>query len=499
MPHSRNHIPPRQPRIAAHIALHARRRPGAVAVLRGDGPVTYAHLHRDLCAVTQALRGFNLPSGAVAAIGHEDFYAQLLLICGCEALGIVTGSFRPDEGPDADDLIASADLVLSSLKPAKPARRFFEVTQDWLAQALATPALYIAPPAALPDEGEAICRSSGTTGAPKRMLLTHAMLRARLAAQRDPHFNVGLTAQSRFLVFMHFAVGIIYITASNLLRLGGTLIFLPETTPAQIEQRLAGCRPTHLTIMPFQLRGLVASLPDRTAAQGPLLPGLAVRCMGGSLPNDLRHATLRRLAGQIRETYGTNELGNIGTILDGVITLAPGVTAELVGPDGTPLPPGEPGALRIRTQGMVTGYIGDPDASARMFRDGWFHPGDIAIRTGPAQLRLVGRNQDILNLGGYKMPAAELEAKLLAGAPLQDVALLQRNDGASPPIIIVCAVPKAGTTMDALKSALAALMPFPYRIHPIAAIPRTPQGKIKRPALHDALFPPVETRAAAAE
>jgi fatty-acyl-CoA synthase len=148
---------------------------------------------------------------------------------------------------------------------------------------------------------------------------------------------------------------------------------------------------------------------------------------------------------------------------------------------------------------MVTGYIGDPDASARMFRDGWFHPGDIAIRTGPAQLRLVGRNQDILNLGGYKMPAAELEAKLLAGAPLQDVALLQRNDGASPPIIIVCAVPKAGTTMDALKSALAALMPFPYRIHPIAAIPRTPQGKIKRPALHDALFPPVETRAAAAE
>jgi acyl-coenzyme A synthetase/AMP-(fatty) acid ligase len=487
---------PRLNRIAAYVALHARRRPDHIAVLRPGDPVTYARLHRDLCAVTQALRGFNLRPGAVAAIGHEDYYTQLLLICGCEALGVVTGSFRPNEGPDSHALIAGADLAMCSVELAQPAQRAFEITPAWLAETLANPAPYAAPPPASPQDGEAIFRSSGTTGAPKRMPLTHAMLRARLAAQRHPGFGLGLTAQSRFLALMHFAVGSTYMAASNLLRLGGTLIYHSDFADTPPDQLLAAYRPTHLTLMPFQLRQLVATLPDRAPADGPLLPGLTVQTIGAKLPPDLRHATLRRLAGRIRENYGSNEVGAIGAILDGTVNLFPGVTAEPVSPDGAPLPPGEPGPLRIRTPGMITGYIGDPAATARMFRDGWFHPGDIAIRAGPAQLQLVGRNQDILNLGGSKIPAADLEAKLLANAPLQDVALLQRNDGTASPPIIVCAVPAAGATMDTLKATLTPLMPFPFRIRIVTAIPRTPEGKIKRPTLHDLLFPAQSAAAA---
>jgi acyl-coenzyme A synthetase/AMP-(fatty) acid ligase len=483
------------PRIAAHIALHASRRPDAIAVLRQGDPITYARLHRDLCAITQALRGFNLPPGAVAAIGHQDFYTQLLLVCGFQALGVITGSFRPNEGPDSNALIAGADLALCSLELTQPASRTFQITPAWLAETLASPAAYAAPPQAAPADGEAIFRSSGTTGAPKRMLLTHAMLRARLAAQRHPRYGLGLTANSRFLALLHFAVGSTYMAASNLLRLGGTLIYAPETAAEPIEHVLAESRPTHLTLMPFQLRGLVANLPDRAAEDGPLLPHLTIQTIGAKLPRDLRAATLRRLAGQIRENYGSNEVGAVGAIIDGAVNLLPGVTAEPVAPDGTPLPPGEPGPLRIRTPGMITGYLGDDAATARMFREFWFHPGDIAIRTGPAQLQLVGRNQDILNLGGSKIPAADLEAKLLASAPLQDVALLQRNDGAASPPIIVCAVPAQGATMAILQTALAPLMPFPFRIRLVAAIPRTPEGKIKRPTLHNTLFPP--TRAAA--
>jgi acyl-coenzyme A synthetase/AMP-(fatty) acid ligase len=467
---------------ARHIALHARRRPHHVAVLGNGAQITYATLHQDLQAVIHALHAQRLPQPATAAIGLDDMYVQLLLVFACEALGIVTGSFRPSETADAAAMIAQSDIVLAAAPPAAPHQKFLEISQSWLTAALSA-RLARAPKTRLaqPDQPEAIFRSSGTTGAPKRMVLTHGAMRHRLRAQRNQALGLGLTRNSRFLAIMHFAVGSTYMAAANCLRLGATFIFQtpraePATSTRPMEAILAGYNPTHLTVLPYQLRAIVAALPD---SDTPLLPNLTVQTIGAKLPADLRQSTLKKLAGQIRENYGTNETGAIGAVdPSGQIRLFPAVEIHLTAE----------GELHIRTPGMVTAYLDDPETTKAMFQNGAFVPGDLAARTAPGAIKLVGRRNDVLNLGGTKLAAADLEAQLLAAAPLRDVALLQPTTGAASPPIIVCAVPHPNTPIASLAKSLAPLMPFPFSIRLLPQIPRTPEGKIRRNHLQQTLF-----------
>jgi len=487
---------PHIPRLAATVFLHARRRPGAVAVIRGQTPITYAALAQDLAAIIRTLNSLNLRPGAIAAIGHEDFYIQLLLVFACEALGLVTASFRPQEGPECHPLLAVADITFTTHPTPHAKGEVIELTPDWLATALANPP--ITPPRltkAHPTDIAAIFRSSGTTGAPKLMPITYAAERDRMRAQRDPAHGLGLTQKSRYFTVMHFAVGVSYRAASNILRLGGTIMFeappepgAPPPDPVKVLRNLA---PTHTSLSPHQLRSLLASLPPRTT---PLLPNLTIQGVGAKLPRDLREAALQKLAGRIEDRYGTNETGPIGPVDDsGTLTLAPNIQAIIVDQAGNPVPPGETGAIRLRAPGMIAGYLNDPAATAEMFHGNppWFQPGDLGSLIAPGKIRLAGRQAGILNLGGRKIAASELEAKILAATNLADVAILQQTptpqmDG--PAQLIICAVPTPRLNPANLHGLIGPLIPYPFRIRLITAIPRTPAGKIQRDALQAAIF-----------
>jgi acyl-coenzyme A synthetase/AMP-(fatty) acid ligase len=478
-------------RVAAYVALHARRRPGHVAVVANDRPITYAKLHRDLQAITQALRGFGLAPGAQAAIGHADLYIQLLLVFGFESLGIACGSFRPTEGPECHSLVAAADLTMVQ-HPAAPGpyRRLFEITDDWVQAALATPVVAtprITP--AAPDEVAVIFRSSGTTGLPKRMLVTHRMVNARLVNQRRTP-GLGLNTKSRFLAVMHFAVGAVYLTASNCLRLGATFMFnmergaLPALLPYQ---------PTGMTIMPYQLRELLNLLPRRAASSGPLLPRLTVTSIGAPLPVELRQAALQRLCGRIWELYGSNEAGTSAVIDEtGVGTCTAVIEAAVVDEDGNPVPVGQSGQLRLRGNSVVRFYVDEPAVTAEKFRGGWFYPGDLAALVAPGRLRLVGRPSDLLNLGGLKTPCAALESKIMSSTPLADVALLQPDSAVASPPVIVCMVVNGAADLQALAKIIGPIINFRYTLQVVPEIPRTVEGKIKREALRQILSSPPE-------
>ena len=471
------------PRVAACVRLHARRRPAHVAVLRGDAPVTYAALDRDLAAMAEALAGFGLAPGQVAAISHRDPYIQLLLIFAFDGLGVATASFRPDEGPECNPLLAATDLVVAMRVPeGAVCRRLFLITDDWLAAALAGPAPRRDLAWAAGGEPLVMFRSSGTTGAPKRMMLTHAMMVARLRRQRQLPLGLGLHARARFLATMHFSVGSMYMGASNCLALGATFCIHGHRNVAPALK----ARPTHVTMLPYQLRGLLEELPE--PAGGPLLPGLTVQTIGAKLPPELRARALARLCGRVVNNYGANETGAIGALdAAGVLHVTPGVTLEVTGPDGAPAPPGEVGTVRVRGDCLVSGYIGDAAATGLMFRDGWFHTGDLALRDDTGALRLVGRRVDVLNLGGIKIPSADLESRLLGRHGVRDVAVVQRNDDARSPPLTICVVGER-REFPTLAKTIRALIDFPFALRQVAAIPRTSEGKIKRLELREALF-----------
>ena len=470
--------------VAAAIGFHARRRPAHPAVIRDGAAVGYAAFARDLAAMTHRLASFGLAAGSLAAVGHDDLYVQLLLVFGLESLGVVSGSFHPDEGVECRALLEAADLVLAVRKLALPGHgRLVRITASWVDEALAAPES--PPPARLAaaGDGAVLLRSSGTTGAPKSMLLTQSMLAFRLRAQREPKYGLGLNGKARFLATMHFSVGSMYMAAANCFRLGATFMFHGAGGAAP---RLQSDRPTHMTMLPFQLRILLERLPEVGAA--PLLPGLTVQLIGAKLPAELRQQALQRLAGRLRDTYGTNEMGGIGTVDEaGTLALAPAVEAEIVDHRGGAVAAGAIGLIRVRSGGMVGGYLDDAPTTAAMFRDGWFHPGDLAAAIAPGRFRLMGRRGDVLNLGGIKVPCAELEAKILGRASVADVAVLQRNDHSATPPVVVCVVAGPALDVPALLRVLKPLIAFPFALRVVQAIPRTAEGKIKRDELRDTL------------
>ena len=409
----------------------------------------------------------------MVAVGHEDLYIQLLLVFGLESLGMVTASFRADEAAD-DGLFAAADLVLAQRPPTPPATaRLVTITPDWLRAVFAAPAppWRAVAPAPAPAEGAAVIfRSSGTTGRPKRMVLTHRVFAFRLRAH---HRALGLRRDSRFLATMHLSVGSIYRSVNNCLRLGATFICYTGGTAAE---QLA-LRPTHVTLLPYHLRLLLGRLPARLT---PLLPELTVQGIGAKLPDDLRRLALQRLGGNIRVTYGTNEAGSIGEAgADGLITLAAGVEVEVVDAHGVARTAGQAGLLRVRGPALVAGYLGDPPATAAMFRDGWFTPGDIGALVAPGRLLLTGRRDDVVNRGGIKIACADLESLILAATRLEDVAIWQPDRGTAAPAIIVCAV--AATANPALLMKLIGpIIDYPFHLSLVPEIPRTSEGKIRR-------------------
>jgi acyl-CoA synthetase (AMP-forming)/AMP-acid ligase II len=90
----------------------------------------------------------------------------------------------------------------------------------------------------------------------------------------------------------------------------------------------------------------------------------------------------------------------------------PWVEVQVVDEAGMPLPAGETGRLRFRGPEVGDGYLGDPEASAARFRDGWFLPGDVGRLEAGRLLFLEGRADDMINFGGAKLNPLEIEAVL---------------------------------------------------------------------------------------
>ncbi len=106
----------------------------------------------------------------------------------------------------------------------------------------------------------------------------------------------------------------------------------------------------------------------------------------------------------------------------------PGIELRIVR-DGVDVPPGEVGELVSRSSTMMTGYWNDPEATARVIRDGWFYTGDLFCRDEDGYYWFKGRNHDIVKRGGYKVSPVELEAKIATHPAVRDVAVVGVDDG----------------------------------------------------------------------
>lgn len=409
-------------------------------------------------------------------MGCQALYTQLLIASGLEALGAVSASFRPDEGAECHPLLAVADVVLTDgAVPGPPGRRVVATGGPWLRDALlAAPDDAALRPDLGADAPMVVIRSSGTTGAPKRMALTRGMFEARCASRVGAY---GIGPESRYFASMHLSVHTIHVAVALAWRLGG--VAMMEDRMA-LSDALPIYRPTHVTLLPRQTEELMRELPPGFAR----LPELTLVSLGATLASPLRAAVLERLAGGIVDHYGTNEAGLVCALdADGEGPLAPGLSARIVDDAGEAAGLGRTGRLLVSGAAVAGAYLDEPELSARYFGGGWFASGDRAADMGGGRLRVAGRDGDVLNLGGLKMPCADAEAVAAAQPGVLDAAASQAVlDGA----VTVAFV--AGAGVDAAEAAvrIAAALPPALAgasVRAVAEVPRTPHGKIRRDAL----------------
>jgi acyl-CoA synthetase (AMP-forming)/AMP-acid ligase II len=172
----------------------------------------------------------------------------------------------------------------------------------------------------------------------------------------------------------------------------------------------------------------------------------------------------------------------------------PGIEAQVVGPDDSPVPDGEPGEVRLRGPRVADGYLDDPQATAERFRDGWFYTRDIARRLPAGHplagaLVMEGRADDRMNLGGIKVMPSVLEDAAFECPGVYDAAAFAVPDAQGLDECWLAVAGAADFERDSLVRHLAAIPGLPeHRFAWIDEIPRNAMGKVDRNRLRDAVI-----------
>ncbi|QJW84117.1 AMP-binding protein [Ramlibacter terrae] len=240
-------------------------------------------------------------------------------------------------------------------------------------------------------EPQRITRTSGSSGRSKFMLLARAAQEQWVATGTE---KLTYVPGARLLVLAPFVTNGALARSSACLRRGAMVI--GGGTGATV----AELAPTHIWGLPAHVERLLRELPPGYTSPRPV----DVATVGGVMAPSLRQEAARVFGGWIKNRYGSNEVGGIceeiGT--DGVGLLCAGAEVRILAPDGSVLPPGETGTIAVRTSMMASGYLDLPDDTAASFRDGWFVSSDVGAIVGHRRLRLLGRKDDLVNIGGSR-------------------------------------------------------------------------------------------------
>ncbi|MFG2306186.1 4-coumarate--CoA ligase family protein [Actinacidiphila glaucinigra] len=349
------------------------------------------------------------------------------------------------------------------------------------------------------DPGEdvaALPYSSGTTGVPKGVMLTHRNIATNLA-QLDPTLAMG--PGHRILAVLPF-FHIYGLTAlmNAPLRKGATVVVLPRFDLDQFLKAVATHRVQGLFVAP----PIVLALAKHPAVAAHDLSSLEyVLCSAAPLDAELAQACSKRLGlPPILQAYGMTELspGTHVVPLDArdappgaVGKLLPGTEMRIVPLDEDAADTGTEGAggageILIRGPQVMKGYLGRPDETAAMIdEEGWLHTGDVGRVDAGGWLHVVDRVKELIKYKGYQVPPAELEAVLLTDPRVADAAVIGVLDGDGNEIPKAYVVPQQGVSLtadDVMAHVAAQVAPYKKvrRVEFTDAIPRAASGKILR-------------------
>ncbi|MBK6683359.1 MAG: acyl--CoA ligase [Deltaproteobacteria bacterium] len=342
-----------------------------------------------------------------------------------------------------------------------------------------------------------IVYTSGTTGRPKGVMLSHDNLISNISAANQ---WVGLTHEDSILVVVptYFIHGRMQILTHAMI--GGTLVFSAGFHfPKQVVQEIVESGVTGFSGVPYHMKTLLKTFKATkfeklryVLVTGGALSVAEQETLQDALPGIGLHNAYGQTEASPRITYlGPKEMfverGSSGRPL-------PGVTIDLVDDEGNLVPPGQPGEVAVRGPGIMKGYVsGDHVETGRIDSQGRLRTGDLGEFRGE-YLYLVGRKSDMMKLAGERVFPKEIEDVINLHPAVTESAVFAVPDDRMGEKLHAFVVVHPGQSLDLaeLRTHCLKHMSFvrtPRELHLVPALPKTGSGKINRSELKALLQP----------
>jgi long-chain acyl-CoA synthetase len=340
--------------------------------------------------------------------------------------------------------------------------------------------------------------SSGTTGLPKGVMLSHFNLVANVFQFIGPHASE-ISGDDVVLCFLPlYHIYGLNVILNPVLTLGGTLLLVPRFNAAQVLSLIVNERVTMMPAVPPALNALCQAAE---AGQFPTEHHLRwVKSGAAPLAPELGRRFTSLTGILVCQGYGMTEASPVTHIgfLEPELYRPDSIGQPLAqtecrvldagGVDESEVAPGEPGELVMRGPQFMMGYWKEPQATAAVLRDGWFWSGDIVTRDADNFYFVVDRRKEMIKYKGFPVAPAEVEALLLEHPAVRDCGVVGRADAAAGEIPVAFVVLREGSVgSKKLEEDLCGFVAErltsykqPRQIHFVDALPRTPSGKILR-------------------
>ncbi len=331
--------------------------------------------------------------------------------------------------------------------------------------------------------------SSGTTGLPKGVMLTHYNLVANMR-QMDGleyfhHDDTLLCVLPLFHIY-----GLVVVLNMGL-HLGATIVTMPRFDLEQFLGLIEKYRVTLSHIVP----PIVLQLARNPIVEKYDLSSLTMIFSGAApLGPDLSRECMQRIGCGIRQGYGLTETSPVTHSspadpakmkLGSVGTPAPNTECKLIDPvTGAELGPNQEGEICVRGPQVMKGYLNNPEATARTIdKEKWLHTGDVGYADQEGHFYIVDRVKELIKYKGFQVPPAELEAVLLTHPAVADAAVIPCRDDEVGEIPKAFVVLKGDASADAIMDFVADRVAPHKKIRAlefIDQIPKSASGKILR-------------------
>lgn len=336
--------------------------------------------------------------------------------------------------------------------------------------------------------------SSGTTGLPKGVMLTHHNLVSNLRQMDGLDYFEDTDTLVCVLPLFHI-YGLVVIMNMGLYT-GATIVMLPRF---ELEAFLKAAQDYEITLAHL-VPPIVLALSKHPIVDNYKLPKLRTIFSGAApLGAELTQACMDRLGCAIRQGYGMTETSPVthsspsepdSVKFGSVGVAAPNTECKIVDlTTGEAVGPCKEGEVCVRGPQIMKGYLNNPDATAiTIDSDGWLHTGDIGYVDEDGHFFIVDRLKELIKYKGFQVPPAELEAVLLAHSSVADAAVIPYPDEEAGEVPKAFVVLKNQVQPEELLNFVAERVCNYKRIRYVEIveqIPKSPSGKILRRLLVD--------------